>query len=147
MVDPDDYLPPGVVRTQVVPPTTWQRLRARYDGPVLATAFVSAGVTVWTVAVAGRGAQPVWGMLSGLLVTMGLFAVVRPAWGFAFGERWTYREDPEPSRAYLVLTRAGGVAMLVGGLVLGLAVTPTTPPTEPEGPGSGLTEPTMTWEP
>ena len=145
MVRPDDYLPPGA-RAELPQPTRWQRLVARAD-PLVATAFVSAGVAVWTVAVAGRGSEPSWGMLCGILVVLGLFGAVKPAWGFAFGERWTYREDPEPSRAYLVVTRAVGVAMLVAGLVLGLAVTPSVPPAAPEDPGSGLPEPTLHWEP
>lgn len=133
MVRPDDYLPPGA-RTQVPVPTRRQRLLRRAD-PLLATLFFSAGVAVWTVAVAGRGAAPQWGMFCGAFVTLGLFGAVKPAWGFAFGERWTYREDPQPSRAYLVLTRAGGVVMLVLGLGLGLLTDGPSYGDDPTDPG------------
>ena len=136
MVDPDDYLPPGVARTEPVEPTAWQRFAARYGDPLLVTAFVSAGIAVWSVAVAGRGLHPRWGFFACVLVTTGLLAAVRPAWGFAFGERWTYREDPEPSPAYLFFTRLLGVAMLVAGLLVGLALNPPAPD---ETSGAGVT--------
>ena len=128
MVRPDDYVPPGA-RTELPRPT----FRQRYGDPLLATAFFSAGVAVWTVAVAGRGLEPRWGFIAGVAVTVGLFGAVRPAWGFAFGERWTYREEPEPSSAYLVVTRVLGVVMLAVGLGLGLALSPSTAAPEDTG--------------
>lgn len=119
MVRPEDYVPPDARRYPVPPPPTlWQRVR----DPLLVTAVVSAGITVWVLAVQVGGEHPQFGMAAGALLVIGLIAFLRPGWGFEFGSRWTFKERPEPSDAYLATNRAIGAVVTVLALAFAAAL-------------------------
>lgn len=54
----------------------------------------------------------IWICLAVLLVC-GVVGAVRPGWGFMLGQRWWFRDRPEPSDAYLFVARIGGVVLIV----------------------------------
>lgn len=102
MVRPEDYVPPDAPRYR--PPTRWQRAR----DPLLVTAIVSAGCTVWALCAGPGGTGVQVGFYLGSLLVIGLLSALRPAWGFEFGGRWQFRDSPQPSDSYLVVTRVFG---------------------------------------
>jgi hypothetical protein len=64
---------------------------------------------------------PAWVWVGlGLFLIAGVLGVVRPTWGFMLGQRWWFRDRPEPSAAYAAAARASSVVIVL--LVL-LAVT------------------------
>ena len=116
---PEDYVPPQATarRAHDVPvpaPTRWQRVQ----GPLVMTGVVAAAVA-WTFVAYTYGRRET-SLYTGLLLGLGLAALLRPGWGMYFGSRWQYAQEPVPSRAALVMTRFSGVVMCAAAVGLSL---------------------------
>ncbi|WP_088285734.1 hypothetical protein [Kineosporia sp. A_224] len=116
---PEDYVPPQVAarRAREVPvpePTWWQRVQ----DPVVMTGIVAVAVA-WAFVAYAYGRREA-SLYSGLLLGLGLAALLRPGWGMYFGSRWEYAQEPVPSRAALVMTRFSGVVMCAAAVAFSL---------------------------
>ncbi|WP_088320585.1 hypothetical protein [Kineosporia sp. R_H_3] len=116
---PEDYVPPQAAARRgheaaAPPPTRWQRVQ----GPLVMTGVVAAAVA-WTVVTYTYGRRET-SLYAGLLLGIGLAALLRPTWGMYFGSRWQYAQEPVPSRAAIVMTRFSGVVMCAAAVALSL---------------------------
>ncbi|MNH84891.1 hypothetical protein D3C87_316210 [compost metagenome] len=53
-----------------------------------------------------------------ICLSLGLIQLLKPSWGWYINESWKVEGDSEPSEAYLVLAKLGGIIGIVAGVIL-----------------------------